>query len=57
MDKNVIYAFLGGLYAGRFTNIFSNTIIAGMVLYFYEPDFYTYSNFVHVKETLVNLLK
>lgn len=57
MDKNVVYGFIAGLYAGRFTNLFSNTIITGLVLYFYEPDFYTHSNFVYVKENLLNLLK
>lgn len=57
MDKNVIYGFLAGLYAGRFTNLFSNTIIAGLALYFYEPNFYTYSNFNNIKETVANLIK
>jgi hypothetical protein len=57
MDKNIIYVFLGGLYAGRFTNMFSNTLITGLALYFCEPNFYSYSNFNNIKETLTKLLK
>ena len=57
MDRNVIYGFLGGLYVGRYTNLFSNFIITGLTLYFYKPDIYTYSNVVAIRESSVNLIK
>ena len=57
MDKNIVYGFLGGLYIGRFTNMFSNIVITGLVIYFYEPEFYTYSNLNNVKETITIMLK
>jgi len=49
MDKYTIYGFIAGLHLGRFTNFISNTLITGIVLYFIEPNFYTYENFSKIK--------
>lgn len=57
MDKHIIYGFLAGLYAGRFTNMFSNIVVTSLVLYFYEPDFYTYNNINNIRDTTINVIK
>lgn len=43
------YAFLGGLYIGGHTNIFSNLIITGLITYIIHPSFYTKDRFNTVK--------
>ena len=35
------YAFLFGLFIGKFTNLFSDVVIAGLVLYTVTPEIYT----------------
>ena len=52
MDKYTIYGFIAGLHLGRFTNIISNMAITGIVLYFVEPNFYTYENFSNMKQLI-----
>ncbi len=53
---DLIY-FLLGLFIGRFTNLFSNIIIGGIVLYFEKPDFYTRENMIFLKEVLLNFTR
>ena len=55
MQKEVIYGFLAGLHVGRFTGFVSNITITGIVLYFTEPNFYTYENLQNIKETVSSL--
>ena len=50
MDKNIVWAFLAGLYAGRFTNMFSNLIITGAAMYYIDPNIYSYSTITQLKE-------
>ena len=57
MDRNIVYGFLAGLYAGRFTNMFSNMVITGLTLYFYQPEFYTYTTFDKFREAGIVLIK
>ena len=52
MDRNVLYGFLGGIFVGKFTNLISSVVIAGVVIYFTEPEFYSYENFHNIKEIL-----
>jgi hypothetical protein len=56
MEKNILWAFLAGLYAGRFTNMFSNLIITGAAMYYIDPDIYSYSTLSQVKETVFRIL-
>ncbi len=44
MDKNIAYAFISGLYLGRFTNIITNFIITAIVVYHFSPETYTHAN-------------
>lgn len=50
MDKNIVWGFLAGLYAGRFTNMFSNIVITGAALYYIDPNFYSYSTLSRIRE-------
>ena len=56
MDKYAVYGFIAGLHLGRFTNFVSNTVITGIVLYFVEPNFYSYENFTNMKEIVKSYL-
>ena len=56
MEKNVVYGFLGGMWAGRFTGWISNLIITGITLYFYEPELYTQDNLLLMKDMLLKKL-
>jgi hypothetical protein len=57
MEKTTIYAFLSGLFLGRWTSFTSNVIITGVVVYFTEPNFYTYTNFQNIKQSALSLVK
>ena len=56
MEKSIVYGFLAGLYAGRFTNMISNVIITGIVIYFVDPQFYSISNLNNIKELALKLM-
>lgn len=43
------YAFLGGLFIGKFTNMFSDVVITGLVLYIVTPEVYTVERADRVK--------
>ena len=57
MERTTIYAFLTGLFLGRFTNFTSNVIITGVTIYFLEPNFYSYQNLNSIKQTTLNLIR
>ena len=57
MDRSLAYGFVAGLHLGRFTGIISNLIITGMVVYYYDPNFYNNDNFEYVKECILYFLK
>ena len=57
MERSTVYAFITGLFLGRFTGIISNVILTSVVVYFIEPDFYSYNNLNSLKETVLNVLK
>lgn len=57
MNIYLIYGFLIGLFVGRFTNMISNFIISGIVLYFCKPDFYTYNNLFFIKNITQNIIE
>ena len=56
MERNVVYGFLGGLYVGRFTNLISNFVITGITLFFYNPEIYSYSTVIAIRESSVSLI-
>lgn len=43
------YAFLGGLYIGKFTNIFSDVVITALVLYIVTPEIFTEDRLTRTK--------
>ena len=43
------YAFLAGLYIGKFTNFFSDFVITGLILYIVTPQIYTQDRFERAK--------
>ena len=43
------YAFLFGLGVGKFTNLFSDIVISGLVLYIVTPNIYTEERITKVK--------
>ncbi len=43
------YAFLGGLFIGKFTNIFGDVVIAGLMVYIVSPDIYTEERLTRAK--------
>ena len=43
------YAFLFGLFVGKFTNVFSDAVISGLVLYIVTPNIYTEERINKVK--------
>lgn len=57
MNIEIIYAFLIGLYIGRFTNLILIVIITGCLLYFYVPVFYQCSNFECIGNQLLIIFK
>ena len=57
MEKNVVYGFIGGLYAGRFTGFISNLIITGLTIAFYDPQIYSYSTVESLKNFLIQAIK
>ena len=46
------YAFLGGLFIGKFTNMFSDIVITGLVLYIVTPEIYTEERISRAKNYL-----
>lgn len=44
------YAFLSGLYVGKFTNFFSDIVITGLVLYIVTPHVFTRERFNTAKK-------
>ena len=43
------YALLAGLYIGKFTNIFSDVVITGLVLYIVTPEIFTENRLNRIK--------
>lgn len=41
LSSSHAYTFLVGLYVGRYTNIFSNLVITGLITYIIHPELYT----------------
>lgn len=57
MEKTLFYSFISGIFVGKFTNIVSSAIITGTVLYFTEPDFYTYENLKNTTDLFIAHIK
>jgi len=57
MEKTLFYSFISGIFIGKFTNIVSSVIITGTVLYFTEPDFYTYENLKNTTDLFIAHIK
>ena len=49
IDRYHAYAFLAGLYMGGWTNIFSDAVITGLVLYITTPEIFTLDRWDRVK--------
>jgi len=49
------YAFLGGLFISKFTNIFSDIVISGLVIYIVTPEKYNEKNWNRLKSYYNNL--
>lgn len=54
---NLIYGFISGMFVGKFTSLLSNIIIGGTILYFTEPEFYTYDNINNITQILIKRIK
>lgn len=52
-----MFSFLGGLFLGRFTGFISNVIIGGIVIFYTEPNFYSFQNFEYAKYIIGNYTK
>ena len=48
------YAFIGGLYIGKFTNLFSDVVITGLVLYIVTPEIFTEDRIAKAKNMIWN---
>jgi hypothetical protein len=57
IDKTHAYVFLGGLYVGNWTNVFSNAVITGLVLYITTPEIFTTERLDKVKEYVWSYIK
>ena len=57
MENRVFYGFITGIFVGKFTSLLSNVIIGGTILYFTEPDFYTYENINNITTSFINNIK
>jgi hypothetical protein len=57
MENRVFYGFISGIFVGKFTSLLSNVIIGGTILYFTEPDFYTYENINNITTSFINNIK
>ena len=44
------YALLAGLYIGKFTNLFSDVVITGLVLYIVTPEIFTEDRLTRAKK-------
>lgn len=49
------YAFLGGMFIGKFTNLFSDVVITGLVLYIVTPEIFTEDRVHQVKNYVYGL--
>jgi hypothetical protein len=49
------YAFLGGLFISKFTNMFSDIVISGLVIYIVTPEKYNENNWNRLKSYYNNL--
>ena len=49
IERSHAYIFLGGLYIGNWTNIFSNVVITGLVLYITTPEIFTPDRWNRIK--------
>lgn len=56
MQIDTVYAFVGGVVVGKFTNTFASVIISGLTLYYFKPELYTYENYLLVKSHLENIV-
>lgn len=43
------YVLIGGMVVGKFANLFSGVVIAGLVLYIVTPNIYTYDRMENAK--------
>ena len=48
------YSFLGGLFVGKFTNIWSDVVIGGLILYIVNPEIYTQNRWERLKSYVWN---
>lgn len=51
------YFLLAGLYIGKFTNIFSDVVITGLVLYIVTPEIFTEDRMTRAKNYLSGWIK
>lgn len=49
IDASHAYSFLAGLYVGKFTNIFSDMVISGLILYIVTPEIFTRDRWENLK--------
>nr|QBK91421.1 MAG: hypothetical protein LCPAC302_00410 [Pithovirus LCPAC302] len=49
IDYTHAYIFIGGMFIGKLTNIFSDLIITGLVLYIVTPEKFTQNRWESVK--------
>jgi len=49
IERSHAFFFLGGLYMGGWTNIFSDLVITGLVLYIVSPEIFTPDRWDKVK--------
>jgi len=57
IERSHAYIFLGGLYVGNWTNLFSNVVITALVLYITDPVIFTNERWDKVKSYVWNYIK
>ena len=60
LEHPKVYAFLGGVFVGKFTGWFPTLLISGITLYYFNPEIYSYETIKLLKThgiTLVNMIK
>ncbi len=57
IERSHAYVFLCGLYIGNLTNIFSNIVITGLLIYITNPEIFTFDRLEGVKSYVWNFVK
>lgn len=49
LEKSHAYVFIGGMCVGSFSNVFSNIVISGLLLYIVTPEIFTEKRIERIK--------